>query len=503
MNGIDSKRRYGVLLHPTALPSNWGIGDIGISSRKLIDWLHASGAAVWQLLPTGVVDKWGCPYSSYSAFGGNPMLICIEDLVEKKLLTPNDISPKLPSQGQVNFKTSWNRKRNVLLKAFENFKKDKANEEQFNQFLLDEGHWVHDLSNFLVLTELHGDDWTNWPLGFKQRDVETLEKFESDHSEDITFQIFLQFLYEQQWLSMKNYAKKNDVELFGDIPIFVAHHSMDVWRHPEQFKLNAAGKMEIETGAPPDAFSDAGQKWGTPNYNWEKMRSLNFQWWVDRVQYLSNKFDLLRLDHFLGFVHIWESPKEDVDARNGGWSPTPGRKMFEVILEKLGKLPFVAEDLGELNDDVHKLRDDFELPGMKILQFAFGTDEANQHLPENTPEHFVVYTGTHDNNTLKGWYKERQVSMAEEELDSMFNLLSKYSNSTEIHEMFLETAMQNKNFLCVFPIQDIFGLDEESRFNTPGTTGDKNWTWIMPESLLTDSRADEMKKMANRSGRLK
>ncbi|TNF30208.1 MAG: 4-alpha-glucanotransferase [Deltaproteobacteria bacterium] len=502
MSGIDFTRRYGVLLHPTALKTPWGIGDIGKSSRKLVDWLHESGATVWQLLPTGVTDKWGCPYSSYSAFGGNPMLICLEDLVADGLLSESQLITSWDDYTKVNFQKSWDKKRKVLKDSFENFKNDPTSEKVFSDFLSREGYWVHDLANFLVLTEMHGDDWTKWPVEIRDREVDEMDKFETNHSDDISFQIYLQFLFEKQWNQMKSYAHSKDVKLFGDIPIFIAHHSMDVWRHPELFKLKDDGDMEVETGAPPDSFSESGQKWATPNYNWETMRSLDYQWWVDRVRYLSEKFDLLRLDHFIGFVHVWESPKIDPDARNGAWSPTPGREMFKVFEEKIGKLPFIAEDLGAVDAEVLKLRDDFQFPGMKILQFAFGGDDANDHLPENTPENFVVYTGTHDNNTVLGWYEERQQAKAEDELDRMYEILSKYSNKTAIHDKFLETAMKTKAFLCVFPIQDIFGLGGEARFNYPGTTDASNWSWTMDLKMLSPKRAGELTTMAKETGRL-
>lgn len=502
MAGIDKTRRYGVLLHPTALKTAWGIGDIGQSSRKLVDWLSESGAKVWQLLPTGVVDQWGCPYSSYSAFGGNPMLISLEDLVRDNLLTESQLITAKEDYVKVHFAHAWEKKRKVLKDSFENFKNQSESEESFLLFLEESEHWVHDLSNFLVLTEIHGNDWTKWPTEFRHRDVDAMEEFETNHAEDISFQIYLQYLFEKQWNEMKEYSQSKGIELFGDIPIFIAHHSMDVWRHPEQFKVTETGDMLVETGAPPDGFSAAGQKWATPNYNWDVMKSMNYQWWVDRVRYQSSKFDLLRLDHFIGFVHVWESPKEDPDARNGKWSPTPGRDMFEVFEDRLGKLPFIAEDLGAVDEEVLKLRDDFNFPGMKILQFAFGGDDANDHLPENTHENFVIYTGTHDNNTVLGWYEERQEAKAEDELDRMYEILSKYSNKTAIHEKFLETAMKTKAFLCVFPIQDIMGLGSEARFNYPGTTDPSNWSWSMDIEALTNEIAQNLRQLAVETERM-
>lgn len=282
MNGIDSTRRYGVLLHPTAISSKWGVGDIGISSRNFLSWLKAAGAKVWQLLPIGVVDKWGCPYSSLSAFGGNPMLICLEDLVELNLLSPTQLTTSPSEYDKVHFKKAWAKKKSLLLQSFTNFKADGKNEDSFNLFLQKEGHWVHDLANFLVLTQAYGDDWTDWPSGLKSREVEAIEKFEEAHENEISFEIYLQYLFDLQWKKLKEAANDDGIELFGDIPIFVAHHSMDVWRHPERFKLNDEGKMSLETGAPPDAFSETGQKWGTPNYNWEIMKSLGFECgWIE------------------------------------------------------------------------------------------------------------------------------------------------------------------------------------------------------------------------------
>lgn len=493
---------YGVLLHISSLPSPYGIGDIGSSAKNFIDWLAEVGANTWQVLPTSVPDETNCPYACFSAFGGNPLLIDPKSLLELGLL--NEIPPfEAADQSAVDFEKVQKQKFSLFKKAFLKFQDDQVLNEEFIQFAKKEESWLEDLTTFLVLTEQYGHDWSLWPQNLSEYSSKEVQSFKNQNKEEIVFQKFLQFIFDKQWMALREYASKRNISLFGDIPIFVSFHSMEVWKDPNLFKLNEKHEMEIETGAPPDAFSKDGQKWGTPNYNWKAMEDKQFSWWIERINYQKHLFDILRLDHFLGFVHVWESPKEDAHSRNGQWVDTPGDQLFSKLTTSLPDLPLIAEDLGETCDEVFALRDKYGFPGMKILQFAFGEKGDRGHHPENYTGHEVAYTGTHDNNTTLGHFQDLVSSedISKKVLKSYTDEIYSFSKETELNWALIDIAFNSKALLSIIPMQDILSLGSEGRMNLPGTISPKNWSWRLNElpSQEISSRIKEIAKTSERS----
>ncbi|MBL6991020.1 MAG: 4-alpha-glucanotransferase [Bacteriovoracaceae bacterium] len=473
---IDKKA--GILLHISSLPSKWGIGDLGPDSYKFIHWLKEAGQHYWQVLPISVAGHDGSPYSSYSAFGGNPLLISPENLIEDELLTPQDtnqslIPIELSSKNSVNFHKVYDFKMSLFKKAFKKFKHNSKLQKEFTQFITScNNHWPFDLALFQALSKHFGRPWTMWPTPFKDRDPKTLENFEKEHHEEISFAQFLQFVFFRQWNSLKTYAASHGIKLIGDIPIFLSHHSMDVWKNPGWFKLDETGQLKVETGAAPDFFSSTGQKWGTPNYNWSLMKKDNYSWWKDRLRFMMQNFDLIRLDHFRGFAATWEVDTKADDAASGWWCKGPGIDFFKQLQKDLGNLPLIVEDLGHITEDVQKLRNHFSFPGMKVLQMAFASGDSNPYLPHNYEENFVVYTATHDNDTSNGYFQNLPDTL---ERHFVFDYL-KIKNLDQINWDLIEAAMHSKACMAIIPLQDVMGLGTEGRFNTPGTT-EGNWSW--------------------------
>ncbi len=495
---IFSYFNYGILLHLSALPSKLGIGDLGEASFSFLNWLQSIGAKTWQILPTGVPDKTFCPYACYSAFGGNPLFISLESLKKEGLIKSEIIPPKSDGQANVHFSKVQHYKRKYLSEAFSYFEKFfPLKNSEYTQFLEKEQFWLQDLSIFLVLTEEYGHNWSKWPNHFKDYASPEIKIFKQENKEAIDYQIFLQFVFHQQWKTLKEKAESKGISIFGDIPIFVSFHSMEVWKNPNQFKLNKDRQMEIETGVPPDIFNRNGQKWGTPNYNWGLMKEKHFSWWIERIKYQERLFHLLRLDHFLGFINVWESPKEDLHSKNGKWVKTPGDQLLKKIREKFPSLPLVAEDLGEINNDVLNLKKKYKLPGMKILQFALGENPDRQHRPDSFTGHEIVYSGTHDNNTLNGYFEglspEQKISFTED--------IKSFSNEKNINWAIIDTALNSKASMAIFPIQDLLGLGSEARFNEPGTISSTNWSWRLLE-LPKKNINNKIKSMAKEAGRL-
>jgi len=470
---MDIKRSSGILLPLFSLPSKHGIGDMGPSAYKFIDQLVLYKQSLWQMLPFSIGDGSGCPYSSYSAFGGYPLLISPDLLLEEGLLSPKDLSDhdNLPHH-YVNYEMVEEYKTIIFQKAFCQFLNNKKMIIEFDKFKCANHHWLPDLSLFIVLTEQFGHKWVIWPEEYKYRYPEALNAFIAKNKEQITYHSFLQFIFFKQWDKLKNYANQKGIKLIGDIPIFVKHHSMDVWTRPDQFKLDHNGYPYVVTGAPPDEFSEVGQNWGNPNYNWDYMIRHNFDWWISRLQFMHKYFDIIRLDHFRGFAGTWEIPAHIPDARAGHWIHVPGDYLFKQVREKLGNILFIAEDLGTITNDVHWLRDKYGFLGMKVLQFAFGKGDTNHHLPHNSSPNTVVYTGTHDNQTTKGWINSLGNTL---EKDFTF----KYCNAWNIdnfHWSLINLALASPCKLAIIPLQDIMGLDNHARINTPGLEKG-NWMW--------------------------
>ncbi|MCK5884333.1 MAG: 4-alpha-glucanotransferase [Bacteriovoracaceae bacterium] len=499
-----TNRSSGVLLHVTSLPSLYGVGDLGPASYRFIDWLKKAGQSIWQVLPLGVSDRYGCPYASYSAFGGDPLLISPEilvdhGLVDKRVLELYTISSD--TSADVDYSTVRFVKHGLFRQAFLVFKKTNILREEFDLFCSKHSSWAQDTALFLTLTNHYGEKWWLWPSEYKDYNSSGVEDFRQGYAEEIEFHLFLQFLFDFQWKNLKSYANEHGVDVVGDIPIFVAHHSMDVWRRPEHFKLEDNGELGYEAGAAPDAFSDTGQKWGTPLYQWELMEKENFSWWCDRMKYMHETFDLIRLDHFRGFCAVWQVPHRDKNAINGSWYKGPGAPLFEALEKTLGCLPIIVEDLGEITPDVIELRDKFNFPGMKILQFGFVSDHKNEHLPRNTSENFVVYTGTHDMETINGHFwgvpkgsPEKSFVLKELGMDNSFSEID-YSWPM------IELAMESKASISIIPMQDILGLGNEGRMNCPGVLLG-NWKWRFSYSQLdpyAEIKLSMLSKSSNRN----
>ena len=490
-------RSSGVLVHITSLPSKFGIGDLGPTAFKFVNWLKDAKQSLWQLLPFSITDGDGCPYSSCSAYGGNPLLISPEELVADKLLKKSELidaedifGDRLQNSLVSEYKTF------LFRKSFERFVKRDDLLTQFDDFYKEEKEWLLDLSLYIVISEQFGRNWVKWPDRYRHRDPAALKRFEKINQEQIRFHQFLQFLFFKQWKAFKKYANDNGVKLIGDIPIFLSHQSMDVWKNQELFLL-AGGEPYVVTGAPPDNFSVFGQKWGNPNYNWWAMEQDGFKWWIKRIAFNLKYYNIIRLDHFRGFAATWEIPIDNPDPRSGYWSTVPGHNLFHCVGEALGDLPIIAEDLGKITPDVEWLRDRFNFAGMKILQFAFNEGDSNVHLPHNfRTNNCVVYTGTHDNPTSKGWFENMPETLEK-------HYAAKYAGAWNWHHMnwsLINLALSSRADVAIIPIQDIMDKGNEARMNIPGTAKG-NWTWRFRWEELSDANKHHLRELTCHSWR--
>ena len=473
-------RSSGILLHPTSLPSAFGIGDLGPEAYKFVDFLAAAGQSLWQVLPLGPTGYGDSPYSSYSAFAGNTSLISPERLVQEGLLTELEVH-------QV--------KADMLRRAYDGFNNADLR-TQFDAFTQQQSHWLDDYALFRALKDEHGGAaWTEWD------DVEG-----AGLESQIDAQKFYQFLFFRQWFALKKYANDRGIKIIGDFPIFVAHDSADVWTNPEQFKLDADGKPLVVAGVPPDYFSATGQLWGNPLYNWERMRADGFDWWIQRVRAIFAMVDIARVDHFRGFAAAWEIPGGDTTAQRGRWVETPGRELFTRIREMLGDLPIIAEDLGVITPDVVALRDELGFPGMRVLQFGFGgADPKNIDLPHNYVPNVVAYTGTHDNDTSAGWFNSvagegstRTAEQIKEEQQFCLNYLN--TTGEEIHWDFIRCVWSSVANTAITPLQDVLGLGSEARMNLPNSN-QGNWSWRFGSNDLTSDVAQRLRVLTDVYGR--
>ncbi len=479
-------RSSGILLHPTSLPGRFGIGDLGSSAYAFIDFLVESHQKIWQVLPLGPTGYGNSPYLSYSAFAGNPLLINLEWLVSEDLLSEDDLN-HLPqfSEHQVDFDLVIAHKMPLLRKASHNFKQTATPErkEAFEAFCQEHGYWLNDYALFMALKEYFQDKtWNNWEADIAKRDPTAIARYTELLKESIFFHKYIQSEFFRQWKSLKEYANQNEVYIFGDLPIYVAHDSSDVWSNPQIFRLNKeTGQPSWMAGVPPDYFSETGQLWGNPVYNWRNLARTNYRWWIQRVKSMLDYVDIMRIDHFRGFEGFWAVQEGEETAMNGRWVKAKGEPFFQLLRDELGELPIIAEDLGVITPEVEALRDKFGLPGMKILHFAFDSDRANPFLPFNyTNRNCIVYTGTHDNDTTVGWFDKR----TEEEKARVVDYLGAIGYDG-IHWSLIRLAMGSVANIAIFPLQDVLGLGSEGKMNTPGiATG--NWAWRYHAQDLTD-----------------
>lgn len=478
---MNFPRASGILLHPTSLPGRFGIGNFGAEAYRFADFLAASGQSLWQVLPLTPTDKGGSPYSSYSAFAGNTLLISPEKLVEDGLLEQSDLDDvSVRETDRVDFERARKTNNALLRKAFERFRQtsDGALRGLFESFTLKHSSWLDDYALFQALKKANGGKaWVEWEPSLAIREPDALSRARADLRDEIEAQSFFQFLFFNQWLALKTFCNQRGIRIIGDVPIFVAHDSADVWTNRERFKLDRHGQPTVVAGVPPDYFSETGQFWGNPLYDWDRMREDGFAWWIQRLRASFQLFDIVRLDHFRGFCACWEIPAGDQTAQNGEWVETPGRELLSAVRDSLGALPIVAEDLGVITPEVVELRKEFGLPGMRVLQFAFSGEEDNINLPEKFERDVVAYTGTHDNDTTIGWFNnltETKSTDAEKARESCLNYLQ--TDGHEINWDFIRAVMTSVAGAAIIPLQDVLGLGSEARMNTPNTTNG-NWSW--------------------------
>jgi len=493
-----TQRRSGILLHPTSLPGSQAIGSLGQEAYDFVDSLVAAGQSVWQLLPLGPTGYGNCPYSSFSAFAGNPLLINLRLLADAGDLRGSDLPIAPPATDMADFSAAINHQLPILNLAHKNFKLrgTPARRDNFDQFCIKQTYWLDDYALFAALRENYQhQSWQEWSQDIRQRFPDAMQEWSETLKDSINLQKYLQFVFFEQWLALKTYANNKGVQIFGDLPIFVAEDSADVWANRELFYLDDEDRASLVAGVPPDYFSNTGQRWGNPLYHWGKMAEDNFAWWLQRFRWNLELFDLLRVDHFRGFSSCWAIPATETTAVNGSWIDIPGEQLFTLLQQQLGNtLPLIAEDLGNLTPEVIKLRDQFDLPGMKILQFAFDSDMDNPYLPANISANAVIYPGTHDNNTTLGWWQDLDATEQQRVRDFLQNPCDR------IPWTLIETALSSIAHLAIIPLQDILSLPASSRMNIPGTaTG--NWQWRYQSDALSADIISQLKNMSHLYGR--
>ena len=501
-------RASGILLHPTSLPGRFGIGDLGDEAYKFADFLVAAGQSLWQMLPLGPTGYGDSPYACYSAFAGNTLLISPERLLTEGWLSKDDVGEIEFESDRVDFGHAYESKDKILRKAYENYQgtPDRRFNPEFQTFCEQNESWLEDYALFRALKNNHNHAaWHEWQPGLVRREESALQQARDQLRDEIEAHKFFQFLFFRQWFALKAYCHERGIRIIGDVPIFVAHDSADVWTNPEQFKLDEHGVPRVVAGVPPDYFSATGQYWGNPLYDWDRMRADGFRWWIERVRATLQIVDIVRIDHFRGFAACWEIPGGDQTAERGCWVPAPGRELFTAIRNALGELPIIAEDLGVITPEVDHLRDDFGFPGMRVLQFAFGGDAESIHLPHNYHQNVVVYTGTHDNETTMGWFQSGagpDSTRTESEIISERKFSKKYLNTRgeEMHWDFIRAVLSSVANTAIIPLQDVLGVGSEGRMNLPNST-EGNWSWRFAAGALTDVQAQRLRDLTQTYGR--
>lgn len=468
------KRKSGILLHITSLPGNDGIGTLGKEAINFVDFLHDTGQKLWQILPLGPAGAGNSPYQCYSAFAGNPLMIDTELLIEDGLLEEAAINDRPVFQKRkVKFEKVADWKYPVLQQSFRIFSDHAIHrfQDEYWKFLDEHAWWLNDYAMFMAARKhFKGLEWGKWEEPVKFRKDDAMDVLRDELSDEIEFQKYLQFVFFRQWHRLKAYANQKGVDVVGDVPLYVSGDSADVWANTDIFKLDDQLKPIEVGGVPPDYFSETGQLWGNPVFDWERLRERDYDWWVARLHFNLRMFNCVRIDHFRGLESFWSIPAKEATAMNGSWLPAHGHALLQILKDHLGDLPFIAEDLGTITSEVDKMRDDYDLPGMKVLQFAFSTDAANKDLPHNYEKNFVVYTGTHDNDTTLGWL---QSAKPDERA-----MLKKYIDAPVEEQLrkLVEMAFASVANIAIVPMQDVLELDTKSRMNTPGTS-EGNWEW--------------------------
>ena len=492
------QRAAGVLLHVTSLPGPYGIGDFGPDAFRFVDWLQSAGQRIWQWLPTNPIGPGNSPYQSVSAFAGSPLMVALEPLIAAGWLA----QPLLPDGGfdalRVDFGKVVHWRHAQLRAAYAGFlaKGDAKELAAFKKWAKAEAGWLDDYALFMALETAHGGQpWWLWADALRDRDAAALKKARKAHAAEIGFWNFVQWCFDTQARALKDYANARGVAVMGDLPIFIAHHSADCWSRPDLYSLDDQCQPTVVAGCPPDAMAVTGQRWGNPLYRWERMAAEDFAWWTARLRRALVLADVFRIDHFRGFAAYYEIPATCPTAEEGTWVPGPGKALFDAIERQLGPLPIVAEDLGFITQDVYDLRDALRFPGMKILQFGFGTNGSDEYLPHNWGRPFVAYTGTHDNHTVRGWWDSaspRERAYAGSYLPA---------SDGDIHWAMIRACCNSVADLAVFPLQDVLGLGAEHRMNIPGTMGDHNWSWRFDWPMLHDEARRVLGLITGASGR--
>jgi 4-alpha-glucanotransferase len=490
-------RASGILLHPTSLPGP-GIGDLGEHVFRFVDWLVEAGQSLWQLLPLVAVNEGGSPYNALSAFAGNPLLISPAELHLHGLLPAGSVAPPAEMDDDcVDFGAVAVWKDEVVRRAYRVLveSEDEDLRADFARYQADNAEWLPDYALFRALRERYrGEGWVAWPGALRRRDSAAMAQTRRELADAVERHAYAQYLFDLQWSAVRRYANARGIRIVGDVPIFVAHDSADVWAHQHLFNLDDRGMPTEVSGVPPDYFSETGQRWGNPLYRWDVLKQDGYRWWIERFRRTLQMVDVVRVDHFRGFESYWAVPADEETAIQGEWMPGPGRDLFDAARRELGALPLIAEDLGIITDEVEALRDDLALPGMRVLQFAFGGDDpTNPHLPGNYVHNAVAYTGTHDNDTALGWY-------ADADGDARTAVQTMTGGDDDMHWRMIETVLNSDAGWAVMPLQDVLGLGGQARMNTPGVP-EGNWAWRFRHGELTPELAQRLAELARASGR--
>lgn len=496
------RRGSGILLHITSLPSMYGIGDMGPAAYGFADFLADTKQSLWQILPLNPTSPvyGNSPYSSFSAFAGNPYLISPELMVKERLLDSVDIesAPKFPS-GKVDYTTALAFRERMLSMAYEKAKSDMIFSGDFERFCVKQAYWLDDYCLFMSIKQhLDGAHWNRWPDELRDRSRSALDAYLERLKDKVQEERFRQYIFFRQWNALKIYCESRGIRIIGDIPIYINFDSSDVWSHPDVFRLDDEKRLLTVAGVPPDYFSATGQLWGHPVYNWDLLKETDYAWWIKRIRHNVDMFHMFRLDHFRGFIAYWEVAATETNAVKGRWVEAPARDFFTVLLKHFPCLPLIAEDLGIITPDVRKVMDDFGFPGMKVLLFAFGEDlPSHPYAPHNYVNHCVVYTGTHDNNTIRGWFR-REVDA--EMRKRLFSYMGREVPEDEIHWDIIRLAMMSVADVVIIPMQDLLGMGEEGRMNLPASRRG-NWEWRLRHEELSPELGAKLTAMTTIYGR--